>query len=118
MVTKKMSAMLITAFVATSSLAQTAVEQAKTWNEEAKKHLEVYDKESAIQSGNFQNKTANPFDTVAMYKAAEDALTAMMKCDEFDSQPNEKGKVKMKFRSKNQQTTCASLCCRVVSSIA
>lgn len=103
MVTKKMSAMLITAFVATSSLAQTAEEQAKTWNEEAKKHLEVYDKENAIQRGNFQNKTANPFDTVAMYKAAEDALTAMMKCDEFDSQPNEKGKVKMKFRSKNQQ---------------
>ena len=74
MVTKKMTAMLATAFFATSSFAQTAEEQAKTWNDEAKKHLEVYEKQSAVQRDNFQNKTANPFDTVAMYKAAEDAL--------------------------------------------
>ncbi len=104
MTTRKMTVMLATAFIATGAFAQTAEEQAKALNEEAKQHYAIYEKESAVQRDNMTNKTATPFDTVAMYKAAEDALTAMMKCDEFDSKPNEKGKVKMKFRSKNQQT--------------
>lgn len=42
-------------------------------------------------------------DEGAMNKAVIDALDAALKCDEFDNMPNEKGKVKPKFRQANQQ---------------
>ena len=38
-----------------------------------------------------------------MYESGMKALEAAMKCDEFDIQPNEKGKVKPRFRQASQQ---------------
>ena len=42
-----------------------------------------------------------PIDTIGMYNGVIESFKAAFKCDEFDMQPNEKGKVKPKFRSKN-----------------
>ncbi|MGN0281077.1 MAG: hypothetical protein ACI4B3_02105, partial [Prevotella sp.] len=42
-----------------------------------------------------------PIDTIGMYNGVLGAFKAAFKCDEYDMQPNEKGKVKPKYRSKN-----------------
>ena len=43
-----------------------------------------------------------PIDTLGMYNGLIESFNAAFKCDEFDMQPNEKGKVKPKYRSKNK----------------
>lgn len=94
--------MLALASMATSAFAQTAKEEAEKWNDEAKKQLELFSKEQAVMTQNMATPDkAVPFDTVAMYKAGYAALEAILKCDEYDKQPNEKGKVKIKFRAAN-----------------
>ena len=65
-----------------------------------------YKKFSDIQAKKIENqvKQSNePVDEAAMNAAAIAALEAAMKCDEFDSKPNEKGKVKLKYRGENQK---------------
>ncbi len=47
-------------------------------------------------------KKNTPYDTLGMHNAAVGAWEAALKCDEFDQQPNEKGKVKLKYRSASQ----------------
>lgn len=42
-----------------------------------------------------------PYDTIGLYNAVIQALENGVMCDEFDMQPNEKGKVKPKFRKSN-----------------
>ena len=42
-----------------------------------------------------------PYDTVGLYDAVMQALENGLACDEFDMQPNEKGKVKPKFHKSN-----------------
>ena len=62
---------------------------------------------SDIQTKKIENQvkqTNEPIDEATMNKAVVAALEAAMKCDEFDNMPNEKGKVKPKFRQANQQT--------------
>lgn len=44
-----------------------------------------------------------PYDTVGLYNAAMQALENGVACDEFDMQPNEKGKIKPKFHKKNAE---------------
>ena len=66
----------------------------------------MFGKFSAIQNENMQNVMQQkkvPYDTVAMNNACFEALKAAIKCDEFDRQPNEKGKIKIRFRQNNQQ---------------
>ena len=46
--------------------------------------------------------TKEVYDTLTMYSAGIDAWEAAVKCDEFDMLPNEKGKVKPRFRSESQ----------------
>lgn len=61
---------------------------------------------SAIQSSMLENQVAGknvPFDTLGMNIAAYEALKAAIECDKYDIQPNEKGKVKIRFRQANQQ---------------
>ena len=48
-------------------------------------------------------KDGAKFDTLGMHRAAVAAMEAALKCDEFDRQPNEKGKIKIRFRQANQQ---------------
>lgn len=55
--------------------------------------------EASIKS----NVDHQAYDTVGMHRAAVAAMEAALKCDEFDRQPNEKGKVKIRFRTANQQ---------------
>lgn len=44
-----------------------------------------------------------PYDTVGLYNAAMQAIENGVVCDEFDMQPNEKGKIKPKFHKKNAE---------------
>ena len=48
-------------------------------------------------------KDGAKFDTLGMHRAAVAAMEAALKCDEFDRQPNEKGKIKIRYRQANQQ---------------
>ena len=81
--------------------APTAAEKAAAWNMVS----EIYWKQfSDIQTKQLENqvrKVNEPYDTLAMHRAAVSALEAALKCDEFDCQPNEKGKVKPQFRTAN-----------------
>ena len=65
-----------------------------------------YKKFSDIQAKKLENQVKQinePVDEEGMNTAAVAALEAAMKCDEFDNMPNEKGKVKAKFRAENQK---------------
>ena len=65
-----------------------------------------FEKFSTIQNENVQNQMnqkAVPFDTLAMNTACYEALKAAVECDKYDVLPNEKGKVKIRFRQANQQ---------------
>lgn len=77
-------------------------DKAAAWNELAQAY---YGKFSAIQTAEMENKVKQQmvsYDTLAMNRSALEALKAALKCDEFDRQPNEKGKVKVRFRHANQ----------------
>lgn len=101
MTTKKVMMVMAMASLATSTFAQSAKEEADKWNNEAKKQLELFQKEQNVQTQNAVEKKNVPFDTLAMYTAAYAALDAMLKCDQYDAQPNEKGKVKIRYRQAN-----------------
>jgi len=78
-------------------------DKAKAWNQ----MVDIqYGKFTAIQTTDMENKVKQiqaPYDTLGMHKACAESFIAALKCDEFDRQPNEKGKVKIKFRQPNQQ---------------
>lgn len=79
-------------------------DKAKAWNLYSKFNYGIYLHNQQIKTENELKKTNNPVDEDAMNKALADAFEAAMKCDEYDRQPNEKGKVKIRFRSDNQKT--------------
>ena len=65
-----------------------------------------FGKFSAIQNENMQNQMnqkAVAYDTLGMNNACYEALKAAIECDKQDQQPNDKGKVKIRFRQANQQ---------------
>lgn len=75
------------------------LDKAAAWNLQSNIN---YDWFIAIQTEEAKNqleKKQVPFDTLSMYRAAVAAWDAALKCDELDMQPNEKGKVKPRFRS-------------------
>lgn len=79
------------------------LDKAAAWNTQVDA---LYGKYSAIQNKEMENKVKQinePYDTVGMNHAAVEAFKAALKCDEFDRQPNEKGKIKIRFRQANQQ---------------
>lgn len=47
------------------------------------------------------NTKVEPYDTIGLYNAVMQALENGVLCDEFDNQPNDKGKVKPKFHKSN-----------------
>ena len=78
-------------------------DKAAAWNAQVDA---TYGKFNAIQTKEMENKVKQvnePYDTVGMNHAAIEAFKAALKCDEFDRQPNEKGKIKIRFRQANQQ---------------
>ena len=78
-------------------------DKAKAWNQ----MVDIqFGKFSAIQTADMENKVKQqqvPYDTLGMNKACAEAFMAALKCDEYDRQPNEKGKVKLRYRTANQQ---------------
>jgi tetratricopeptide (TPR) repeat protein len=81
----------------------TPEEKAAAWNLLSQAQ---YKKFSDIQAKKLENqvkKTNEPVDEKTMNEACVAAFEAALKCDEFDAQPNEKGKVKMKYRTDNQK---------------
>ena len=83
--------------------AGTNEEKASAWNLLA---AAQYKKFSDIQAKKIENQvkqTNEPVDEATMNAAIVAALDAALKCDEFDNMPNEKGKVKPRFRAENQK---------------
>ncbi|MDO4160227.1 MAG: hypothetical protein Q4D41_07215 [Prevotellaceae bacterium] len=82
-----------------------AEEKAKCYNALVDISYSKVVKEQAIVTSNQmaeQLKTkVEPYDTVGLYTAVLTSLEDGVKCDEFDNQPNEKGKVKPKFHKSN-----------------
>jgi len=83
--------------------AGTAEEKAAAWNLLCQAN---YKKFADIQGKKLENqvkKVDTPVDEAGMNAALLAALEAAMKCDEFDNMPNDKGKVKPKYRTENQK---------------
>jgi tetratricopeptide (TPR) repeat protein len=63
----------------------------------------MHGKFSAIQTKQIEsNVSKTPYDTLGLHTAAVATWEAVLKCDEFDQQPDEKGKVKLKYRAAAQ----------------
>lgn len=83
--------------------AGTNAEKAAAWNLLSSAH---YKKFSDIQTKKLEaqvKQTGETVDEAAMYAAIVAAFEAALKCDEYDNMPDEKGKVKPKFRAANQK---------------
>lgn len=77
-------------------------DKAAAWNTLNNIH---YQKFADIQQKKAESeikKDNTPYDTLGMHRSIIAAMEAALKCDEFDRQPNEKGKVKIRFRKANQ----------------
>ena len=94
-----------------SSLSQLAsnAEKAKAYNKLVELALKTYNVQKATMAANQtfeqlkQKDKVQPYDTVAFYNSAYNALKAAVECDKYDAMPNEKGKVKLNFRDGNKQ---------------
>ncbi len=83
--------------------AGTNEDKAAAWNLLSSAYYKQFSDIQAKKIENQVKQTNEPVDEATMNKAVVAALEAAMKCDEFDNMPNEKGKVKPKFRQANQQ---------------
>lgn len=79
------------------------LDKAAAWNLMNEIQYQLFLKGQTTETENKLKQTNTPFDTLGMHKAVVAALEAAMKCDGFDRQPNEKGKVKIRFRKANQE---------------
>ena len=70
-------------------------DKAEAWNVMSEIQYQIFMKGQAAEQANKANNSTTPFDTAAMHKAMVASLEAAMKCDEYDRQPNAKGKVKI-----------------------
>lgn len=77
------------------------VDKAAAWNLQTEIMYEKF--QGISEAAQKSSITKEAYDTLGMNKAAMDCLEAALKCDEFDQQPNEKGKVKIRFRQAHQQ---------------
>ena len=80
-----------------------AEDKAAAWNLLSAAYYKKFSDIQGVKLENQVKQTNNPVDEAAMHSAVISALEAAMKCDEFDNQPNEKGKVKAKYRAENQK---------------
>ena len=76
------------------------VDKAGAWNTLSEIYYQKFAKinEAAAKA----QITHESYDTLGMWNSAVEAWAAALKCDEFDVQPNEKGKVKIKYRTASQ----------------
>ena len=78
-------------------------DKAAAWNLMVDIMSEKFSTIQAVSVENQMKQQKVEYDTLGMNNAAYEALKAGIKCDEYDRQPNEKGKVKLKYRQANQQ---------------
>lgn len=83
-----------------------AEDKAKCYNKLVDLAYDKVSKEQSIMTSNqlveqMKSGKVEPYDTVGLYNAVLQALENGVACDEFDMQPNEKGKVKPKFHKAN-----------------
>lgn len=78
------------------------LDKAKAWNVMSEIQHKIFMVGQQIEAENKVKQTQTPYDTTAMYNAFLASLEAAMKCDEYDRQPDEKGKVKLAYRKQNQ----------------
>lgn len=78
-------------------------DKAKAYSKVAELAVKKFNKESEVALTNQVAKQNNPYDKEGMNAAAIAAMNAALECDKYDQMPNEKGKVKPKFRSKMAQ---------------
>jgi len=90
-----------------SSLSQLAndAEKATAYNYLVDLAYAKFKKEDDTKTTNQVMHKDDPVDTEGMILAGKQALKAAMECDKYDQLPNEKGKVKIRFRQKNQDRT-------------
>lgn len=99
---KKIFMMAVMAAAATTAFAQSAAEQAAEWNAKSAAQYKIYMDGQQTMIENQLKKVDTPADVKeSMYTGLVEAFKAAYKCNEFDIQPNEKGKVKPKFQKKN-----------------
>ena len=99
---KFMMMAVMAAAAATTAFAQSAAEQAAEWNTKAAAQYKIYIDGQQVMVENQLKKVDTPNDQQEkMYTALVEAYKAAYKCNEFDIQPNDKGKVKPKFQKKN-----------------
>ena len=84
-----------------------AQEKAKAYNKLVDLAMDQFNAQSTIQTENQlakqMGKEEKPIDEALMSEMAYNALLAAQQCDEYDQQPNEKGKVSPKFAKNNAQ---------------
>jgi tetratricopeptide (TPR) repeat protein len=79
-----------------------AQEKAKAYNHVTKLAYETFKHQVDIPQLNATNGTKEEVDEALKAEAAYTALKNSIECEKYDPQPNEKGKVKIQFREKNQ----------------
>ena len=78
-------------------------DKAKVYNKVVDLAMKKMANEDFIRQTNQISGQNQPFDTLGFYDASVEAIKAALSCDEFDNQPNDKGKIKPKFHKKNQE---------------
>ena len=77
-------------------------DKAAAWNTLNNICYKEYEHQGQLAGEHAVMKDKPEADSALMYSSIVKALEAAMKCDEYDVQPNEKGKVKIRFRKANQ----------------
>ena len=98
--------MAVMAAAATTAFAQTAAQQAEEWGGKCEAEYQTFSKIFDEAQKSMVMKTT--YDTLSMNKSLIQAFKYAYKCNEFDIQPNEKGKVKPKFQKKNRSRLMAA----------
>jgi tetratricopeptide (TPR) repeat protein len=81
----------------------TDADKASAWNIVSEYYYKKFSDIQEIQLKEKVQPTGATVDEKTMNESIMKALEAAMKCDEFDNMPNEKGKVKPRFRQASQQ---------------
>ena len=83
--------------------AGTDADKAAAWNIVSDAYYKKFSDIQDLKMKEQVQKTGATIDEAAMNAALMKAMEAANKCDEFDNMPNEKGKVKPRFRQASQQ---------------
>ena len=82
-------------------------DRATAYNKLVDLAMDAFNSQSTIQTENQlakqMGRSEKPVNTKLMADMAVNALNAAMECDKYDQQPNEKGKVSLKFAKKNAE---------------